>query len=324
MSHKPIEGPIAHTPEWERAHYTAGDDACITSSQGAAAAGASRYAQPYDVYLTHHGQREDIAASELRVRLGNWLEPAIIDEYRRAKAAQVETPRRLYRHPDTPWIGSTPDGYCAQENAGIEAKATSTYNLKACDEWPEGLPVEWEIQCQQHMYVMGWTIVHVPILIDAGSINPQFEIYEVARDDAVIKSLLDAETELWQRIVKRDPPGIDFSHAAAQDLVRRVNAKRSKGKRIALPDWAVEAWGEHRELVSARKDAEKRDGLCKATVEYALGDAQFGELTDGRAVKVIESTRTTISMSKLPKALKEQVMPYTTTSKSVRLDEVGG
>lgn len=171
----------------------------IGASDAAAACGLSRWRTPLDIYREKRGEAEPFEGNEF-TKWGNYLEPAIRQEYANQTGRPVRLPEGTVRHPVHGFMICHPDGV-TDDGWLFEAK-----NTRFGDGWgipgTDDIPVEYLVQVQHSMFVTGLIVADVAVLI-AGS---DFRIYTVHADLDMQALLIRAEGELWRRIVAGTPP----------------------------------------------------------------------------------------------------------------------
>jgi putative phage-type endonuclease len=174
----------------------------IGGSDAAAVMGQSRYKTPLKLWAEKTGEiePEDLSDREA-VYWGNVLEEVIRKEVEKRLKINIEKPNvdgepEVKYSKDYPFIGCQLDG----ENRHV---LDTIYEFKTCaaykkDEW-EGAkaPIEYIIQCQHNMYVMGAKKCILACLIG----GQQFVMKEIERDEAMIEKIVAAEVDFWNNYV---------------------------------------------------------------------------------------------------------------------------
>ena len=294
MSTTETTGPLPYTPQWLAAHKT-----CIGASEAAAACGLSPYATPLDIYARKRGLVEDEPDSDA-MRLGRRLEPVILDEYETRNGCEIERPVAHKVDGRDSFIGATPDGlrlWTGDGHITIEAKATTWRRAKELgDAGSDEVPEDWLCQVQQQMLVFDCDFAHIAVLIDGRTLR----VFEVARNDRLIKKMVEMERELWGRIEAGDPPPPDLNHPSTAELLSRLySPDRIDGEEVAHVTADVfQAFDQAKELAAKMTALDKEKKVLMNQVKAAMGNA-------GRAVCPIlgrELVRTVV---------KEQDISYT-------------
>lgn len=267
----PIPGPLPLTDEWYEARYTG-----IFASEAAVACGLSDRRQPLDLYAEKRRLVSPFEGNEF-TEAGHEQEPIILRRYEKMTGHEVERNLPMFFHPVAKFMGATPDG---RRRASIKhlVEAKLCHWKRAAQLGEEGsddvLP-EWNIQAQQQMAVMDAEACDICVMIDAYT----FRLYTVERNERLIEDLIEVETELWDRIVRGDPPEPLFDKPGALDAVRRFFG--ISGKPIALSEGTIREWLEVRRLNEEIEELEKIRDELKARVLHAIGEAPSGRFPRG-------------------------------------------
>lgn len=266
-----IVGPLPHTAQWmaERQNH-------IGASEAAAACGVSPYAQPLEIYLRKRGEIGEIAENAA-MRMGKRLEPVVIEEVGDRLGRPICVTIPMAWRAGTEHIAATPDGLVDVDwHRPVEVKTTSWRRAHEWGDGPDDVPVDYLLQVQQQMYVCGADVCELGVLIDGST----FRHYSVPRHDGLIARIVEAETELWQRIQDGRPPEPNWTHPRTTELVRDMHGLQhglsvDLGYEVAaiVDEWAVAKADE--------KDARERSESLKARLLHAMGDAELGCLPDG-------------------------------------------
>lgn len=283
----PIAGPMPHTPEWYAIRMYNPDrerKVVFGASEAAAACNVSPYSSALQLYLEKRGEMPVIerdAASVKRMRMGQRLEPIILDMYQEDRGVPLERNLPMYFHNRHVFMAATPDGMAPA--CAVDAKAT---NSRMFDESGEDtrkfgvagtdqVPLDYMMQAQVQMAVMGVDVCEFPVLSDGRDLR----IYTVHRNDELIEQIVSAEQELFERIVNGNPPEPNFSHEGTSKILNRMY-HCEVGKAVLLDDEIQQLW-ERKDLLSkmAKRIEEEMEDI-KSRVYFALGDAEVGQLPD--------------------------------------------
>lgn len=266
----PIFIANANTPEWyaTRNKY-------IGASEAAAACGLSEWMTPLELFARKRGQLPEIEDNDA-MRMGRRLEPIIRDEFCHATGAEIEVyPCPMVRHPTIEFMSATPDVKLVGGEL-LECKAT-TWRMasKLGDEGSDFVPESWLCQVQQQMAVMGADVAHIAALIDGRTLRR----FIVERNELLIHAIIEAETELWERIKNNDPPEPNWNHARTPDLIRKMHGC-TQGETVRLGSDLQASWDRQAELAAIIKDAEAKREIERAKVLHAMGESEFAILPD--------------------------------------------
>lgn len=263
-----VEGE-PNSEQWYAARSTG-----IGASEAAAAIGVSKWSTPLEVY---HRKRGNLPEKEQNdaMRLGHKLEPIVLSEWWEANRQyydEIVTPVGMLRSNESPFALATPDAIARASDVmhPMECKTTSWRLAKSLDEDAESLPIEWQCQAQQQMYVMGMACVIFPVLIDGRTLKT----YEVERDDDMIETIVAGERELWRRIVEGDEPEATYDHRSTADLLKKLNPHITEGKRIELSAGAVSLYEKVKRINEHLKRLEKLKSAWMNEIAAEMGDVQ--------------------------------------------------
>jgi putative phage-type endonuclease len=176
----------------------------IGGSNVAGICGISPWSTPLDEWLKITGQVT--VPVNPAMEWGNRLEPIVRDKYIELTGRRVEyntDPEKLgieVVHPEYPFITGSLDGISIKhegDNRVLEIKTA-----RSRDAWDTGLPEYYELQCQQYMGLTGLQRTDVAVLFGASD----FDIYELYRDDGMIKTITRLLVAFWENHVLTDIP----------------------------------------------------------------------------------------------------------------------
>lgn len=271
----PIVVAKPHTPEWHAARSTG-----IGASEIATAAGLNPFQTPLELYLRKRGEIGPVEDNDA-MRLGRLLEPAVKAEYCYQTGATLLDPEpALYRHPEHEFILATPDGIVT-EKLGLEAKTTSWRQKKEYgDEGTDDAPSHYLMQCQSQMAVMNFDEVDLAVLFDGAVLR----CFKILRNEDLIRLMIGAASELWQRIKDGRPPDPNWEHPSTPKLIREMNST-IRDTRILFTQEENQSWAEYVRLGEVIKKAEQQRDQIKARLEYAIGEHFAGVFDDGRMLR---------------------------------------
>jgi predicted phage-related endonuclease len=170
----------------------------------------------------------------------------------------------------------------------VEAKSCGVFwpvQERWGDPGTDEVPDRVVLQAQVHLAVTGSDVCHVPALFW----GLKQELYQVERDDKMLGDLLDFLTVWWeQHVLKGEPP--EVTETPSMDVLKRV--RREPASVVDLsenPDIEklVFEW-QQAGLHKAQDEQEQEE--CKAQIVTLLGDAEAGQLADGRLVVFLEQS----------------------------------
>ena len=171
--------------EWKalRKKYIGGSDA-------AAIVGMNSFSSPFSVWAEKTGQVPEFEGN-LRTEVGTYLEEFVAQKFEDETGKSVRRCNLSLVNDTYPWAIANVDRMIVGEDAGLEIKTTSALNLKAFKggEYPDN----YYAQCVHYLAVTGKAKWYLAVLIG----NADFKIFEIERDEAEIKALMDAEKDFW-------------------------------------------------------------------------------------------------------------------------------
>jgi|TARA_Y100000310_G_C20626860_1_gene786414 putative phage-type endonuclease len=243
----------------------------IGSSDAAAVAGVDKYRTAADVYYEKTGQVEEKELKNDAIEVGTICEGAVLDWFEKDTGLKVK--RNLSVVHANKIMTANLDA-ATEDGQVVEAKTTGVTMPLNKEEWGEvgtdEVPERIIIQCQHQMAVFAAAIAWVPVLM--GGVG--FRLYQVKRNDDLIKDLEEMEVSFWNdHVLKKVPPE---ESVPSMDIIKRI--RRVPKKTVKLPDELVANWLEAKEVV---KLASKTEASAKAEILAALGDAEGGECSSG-------------------------------------------
>ena len=271
----PIKVAAPLTPEWFEARKNS-----IGASEIAAAAGLSPYQTPLELYARKRGELPEIEDNDA-MRMGRLLEPVVKSEFCRVTGLTFSDPNPpMYQHGELKFISATPDGIIDDLRL-MEAK-TASWRMKGSwgDQDSDQVPDQYLCQVQQQMFVMNAAECHLAVLFDGFTLKT----FKVVRNDTLIKLLVAAATELWERIRDGRPPEPNWEHPSTPQLIKNIH-QSIEDARILFTDDEAESWKRYEELGDFIKDANDERELIKAKLAHEIGDNYAGILPDGRMLR---------------------------------------
>lgn len=175
-------------PEWLKYRMNG-----IGGSDASAICQASRFKSPLAVYMDKQGQLAELK-DNAQMKAGRIMEPVIAEWFEEETGKRVYKRNFVFQHPEHKFMLANIDRQVTGENAGLEIKNTNQY---CHDDWFEGstetIPVEYQLQGNHYMYVMGWERVYYAVCI--GGWDFQYRILE--RNEEIINYLVQIEMDFW-------------------------------------------------------------------------------------------------------------------------------
>ena len=186
----------------------------IGGSDAGTILGLNKYSSPYALWAEKTGRvtPEDISDREA-VRLGHDLEDYVAKRFAEATGKRVRRENHFLVNSDYPFAHALPDRMVIGENAGLECKTTSSFEIpKQCAEGE--FPAVWYCQIMHYMMVTGAPVWYLAVLC----FGRGFYWFRVERDEGEISALAAAEREFWQYVRSGTEPPVDGTDATAEAL----------------------------------------------------------------------------------------------------------
>ncbi len=180
----------------------------LGGSDAGAVCGLNPYSSPMNVY-------RDKTCDEIReqeenesIRQGHDLEEYVARRFMEATGLKVRRSNYMYRSIDYPFMIADVDRLIIGEDAGLECKTASAYNV---DKWKDGeIPLHYIMQCYHYMAVTGKRTWYIAAVI----LGREFIYRRLEWDDALIAQLIGAEKYFWtEHVEKSIMPAPDGSKA---------------------------------------------------------------------------------------------------------------
>ncbi len=174
----------------------------IGGSDAAAIVGLSKWSTPYTVWADKTGRTPPVEDNEA-MRQGRDLEQYVAERWMEATGKKCRRRTGIFKNDKYPFAHANIDRFVVGENAGLECKTTSVFNLKAFKggEYPDN----YYAQCVHYMAMTGADRWYLAVLV----LNQGFYHYAIERDEAEIDALMTAEKAFWDYVEKDTAPPVD-------------------------------------------------------------------------------------------------------------------
>jgi predicted phage-related endonuclease len=170
------------------------------------------------------------------------------------------------------------DGIIRDEPRGYEGK-TAFHGAGWGEEGTDEIPREYLLQVHHYLTVCDFDVWDVAVLI-----GRSFKVYEVERDLEMSEMLIAGEAEFMRRVREGDPPGLDYDHPTARDVVKKLYPG-TNGARLVANDEAI-GWREQlAKATAAEKEAKATIESLKARLLEHMGEAAILAFPDGKAYR---------------------------------------
>jgi predicted phage-related endonuclease len=189
-----------------------------------------------------------------------------------------------------------------------------TAGLRSQGQWEEGVPLAYQIQVLHQLAVTGKAWADVAVLIG----GQEFRIYRIERDETRITQLLELEKTFWQHVERQTPPDADGSASSHRALTLLYPQNST-----TLVDYSEkpEMNALFKALMEARqrsKMAEQQESLLEQRIKEAIGDAEGGLFSQGKALWKCSKPSRTLDTKKLAQEQADLIAPYWTEKPGTR------
>lgn len=256
----------------------------IGASEAAACLGESPWCSARELFERKSNPAAFDPLEGEHLEWGHRLEGPIAEAYQERTGRSYQCAQQLLRSTKYPWMLATLDGLtdCNEADEGcaiiswpLELKNISEY---AADEWEEGAPLHYRIQCHQQMIVTGTKRVTICALI--GGRRMVWE--DIEWNQALADRIIAATRKMSERIHRGDPPAPDGSSSAKRILAGLY--PQDDGEAIAgdlSDDELVAAW---QRAKAAAANAEREAEKHKQQIQDRMKSATMLALPSGAAV----------------------------------------
>lgn len=260
----------------------------IGGSDAATVVGLNPYSSRLYLYAEKLGlipEREDNEA----MRQGRDLEDYVAQRWMEATGKKVRRENHILYSDQYPWAFANVDRMVVGEKAVLECKTTSVYNKHDFDNGE--IPDYYYVQCQHYMAVTGYPKAYLAVLV----LNKGFYTFEIARNDAEIDALMEAERRFWEEHIQtQTPPDADGSDSArfVLDQVERSNQDTA----MLMDLEGVFEQLQRTEAMIKELNDEKED--MRQKIIQSMGTSECGQSMTWKA-SYLEQSRTSIDARKL-------------------------
>jgi hypothetical protein len=294
------------------------DESMLGASEAAGVLGLDKYSPPIAVWRRHRGLSvPDDAEDSEPAMWGRILEPVIRGKYAVDRQVYVVVPTGSFTRDG--WLRATPDGLVDDDSrAGhvvelqreliprVFMRSCGGLQVKTCsawleDDWRDGPPAKYEVQCRVEMAVCD--IPWVDIVCLCGG-QKEIGPVRIERDLAIEDRLLTSLSEFWRMVQDGREPSPD--HTTTWRL--HVSEKMERAMPVMVrADAEMAALVEHlRSARIRRKTCEASEGKLRNDILLRLSAAGATRIDMGDYKITAYKTRGTWTL-KAPSAWKEDV-----------------
>ena len=233
------------------------DTSCLGASEAAGVLGLDKYNPPIAIWRRHRGLTVHGDEPTEAAYWGTVLEPVVRGKYAIDRKVRVWVPTGSYRLED--WLRSTPDGLVDEQHGEAQilefdpdvARPTDVGGLqvKTCsawleDDWRDGPPAKYEVQCRVEMAVckLPWDDI---VCLCGG--QKQLGPVRIERDLALEDRILTSLQEFWRMVKDGREPSPDHTDAWRMHVSEKMDrVKPSMVMADAEMELAIARWREQR------------------------------------------------------------------------------
>jgi putative phage-type endonuclease len=265
----------------------------LGGSDVAAILGMSPWRTPLDVWLEKTGQAQRPKETPA-MYWGIVLEDTVANEYAKRTGYKIQRRNKILAHKAYPVMRALLDRVIISHPDGpgvLECKTARHLSDEWGDAGTDNVPNPYLLQVAHYLAVTGYAWAELPVLFLA---NREFRIYRFHRDDELIQSLVELETQWWRDHIEANIPPDPTTTA---DLIKRY--PRSNGTTAVASQEAVNAWQQLKEIKAQISELEKAKEKAENTLKKEMGEAEtlsalsLGVLASWKAqtVKRLNQTR---------------------------------
>lgn len=269
-------------------------ETCLGASEAAGVLGLDKWSPPIAVWRKHRGLPVRDDGDNEPSTWGVLLEPVVRGHYAIKHERLIAVPTASVTLDG--WIRCTVDGYDLGVSPGgrviewsrpvVPADAQGTVQIKTCsayllDDWREGPPPKYEVQCRVEMAVTGLPYCDIVCLVGGQKLVGPFRLM---RDGASERRILGSLREFWSMVESGEEPTVD--HTDAWRLHVSEKMERARAVTVIPSEAFVTDINEWRTSRAAIKQAEEREGELRNRILLQLSAAGATRVDAGRLGKI--------------------------------------
>lgn len=230
--------------------------------------GLSPYNSAFSVWAEKTGKVPGFEGN-ISTKVGSYLEDLVAKLFMEETGKQVQRMNFTLVNPVYPWACANIDREIIGEDAILEIKTTTS--IGAIRKFRTGdYPEQWYAQMVHYLAVTGAKKAYLAALEN----NRELHIYELFRDEAEIKALMDAEKDFWNNnVLKNIAPPVDGLQATT-DTIKQLFVDPNE---IRVDLYGLEDVFQQRKALNTqiRQLKEQLDGLDNQ-IKVIMGNATAG------------------------------------------------
>jgi predicted phage-related endonuclease len=250
----------------------------LGASDAAPVLGMGRFRGAYSVATDKLTEAIDDSQDEVQ-EWGLRHEPAIAQKFSEVMADRgfsISDPGQftIFRSKERPHLFCTPDRLVTELGVMIAELSLKCAWFDAAKEWKQRIPLEYQIQGSQTIYVLGMDLLYYAVLLE----GCHFRWHSLKRHEAMLSRMLPKLDAFWESINRGEYPNVDGSEATARSLAMRY-ATPTAGL-IELDEELLALGDEYDQILERGRKDEKRQLAIQNRIKEALGDKTVGVLPD--------------------------------------------
>jgi predicted phage-related endonuclease len=207
---------------------------------------------------------------------GTVLEEIVAKHYQKRTGYKVRRVNAVLQHPDYSFMLANLDREVIGTNEVqlLECKTTGAYGAKL---WAEGVPEYVQVQVQHQLAVTGRQSADVAVLVG----GQEFRIYNIQRDEALIRHLIALEAEFWCYVEEDIPPPADGSESAQKALQTLYPMDFGQTLDFKAVHELSDLFAELVQVRSQLDDIEAKEQWLKQRLQSHIGDAARADFATG-------------------------------------------
>ena len=257
--------PYADHDEWlqiRRGHFG--------GTNAGAIIGANPYSSAFSVWAEKTGQTPEFEGN-VSTRVGTELEDFVAHLFMEETGKRVQRINYTIVNPAYPWACANIDREIMGEDALLEIKTTSSWDVSKMTRNGQ-FPDMWWAQVCHYLAVTGCQKAYLAVLVECRELR----IFELERDEDEIRALMEAERSFWDDYVapKKTPP-VD-GHSATTEAIRKIFHSEDAGEAADLSG-LIGVFQQRKILSEQIKALKGQLDALENDIKVAMGTAAAGK-----------------------------------------------
>jgi putative phage-type endonuclease len=266
----------------------------IGGSDVAALCGLSPWKTPLQLYMDKIGELPPTEENEA-MYWGNTLEDIVAQEFAKRTGKKVRRCNSILRSKKHSFMLANIDRDIVGEDALLEVKTSGAFK-----NW-DNVPEEYMLQIQHYMAVTGYKKAYLAVLIGGN----KYKQFEIDRDDALIDTIILAESKFWDNVVNRIPPDISSGDG---ELIAKMFPE-ANGNVITLGEDIEQVVSDYNTISKNLKILEDQKEELSNKIKIAIGSNEIG-LLPAYQVKYSNVTKESLDTKALKSGLADIYAKY--------------